>query len=102
MKKICGILPFLFDFLKQKLYNIIWSILHWHKGALNYAEKEVKRGIDDFERKLKDEINAGIKTYFNTATRQILTDNVVSMLMCNDTYKKLSDSMQTFLPKNEG
>ena len=68
----------------------------------SYAEREVKAAIDSHERKLRDQINAGIKTYFNEATRQVLTDNVVSMLMCNDTYKKLSDSMQTFLPKNEG
>ena len=64
----------------------------------SYAEKEVKTAIDAHERKLRDQINAGIKTYFNEATRQVLTENVVSMLMCNDTYKKLSDSMQTFLP----
>lgn len=63
-----------------------------------YAEQEAKRAIDKFNKTLRDEINAGIKNYFNQATRQILTENVVSMLMCNDTYKKLEASMQTFLP----
>ena len=67
----------------------------------SYAEREAKTAIDGFERKLRDQINAGIKTYFNEATRQVLTENVVSMLMCNDTYKKLSDSMQTFLPSGK-
>lgn len=67
----------------------------------SYAEKEVKSAIDLHERKLRDQINAGIKTYFNEATRQVLTENVVSMLMCNETYKKLSDSMQTFLPSGK-
>lgn len=67
----------------------------------SYAEAEVKKAINAFERKLKDEINAGIKTYFNEATRQILTENVVSMLMCNDTYQKLSNSMQKFLPTGD-
>lgn len=61
--------------------------------------KSVESEINTYDRKLRDEINARIKTYFDTATRQILTENVVSMLMCNDTYKKLSDSMQTFLPQ---
>lgn len=65
-----------------------------------YAENEARSAIDSFSRKLKDEVNAGVKTYFNAATRQNLTENVVSMLMCNDTYKKLSDSMQKFLPEN--
>ena len=64
----------------------------------SYAEREAKSAIDAFERKLKDELNSKIKTCFNEATRQTLTDNVVSMLMCNDTYKRLSDSMQSFLP----
>lgn len=63
------------------------------------VSESVKSAINTYERQLRDEINAGIKTYFDTATRQILTENVVSMLMCNDTYKKLSDSMQTFLPQ---
>ncbi len=66
-----------------------------------YAENAARKAIDDFTRKLKDEINASVKTYFNQATRQILTENVVSMLMCNDTYQKLSNSMQKFLPTGE-
>ena len=67
----------------------------------NYAVNEAKKAIDTYERKLRDEINAGIKTYFDTATRQILTENVVSMLMTNDTYQKLSNSMKTFLPNGK-
>jgi hypothetical protein len=67
----------------------------------SYAEREVKSAIDKYERKLRDEINAGIKTYFDEATRRILTENVVSMLMCNDTYQKLSNSMQKFLPESK-
>ena len=67
----------------------------------NYAENAARNAIDKFDRQLRDEINAGIKTYFNEATRQVLTENVVSMLMCNETYQKLSNSMQTFLPEKE-
>lgn len=63
-----------------------------------YAVSAAKDAIDSYDRKLRDEVNAGVKQYFNAATREVLTENVVSMLMCNDTYKKLSDSMQTFLP----
>lgn len=66
-----------------------------------YASNTAKSSIDKFNRQLRDEINAGIKTYFNEATRQVLTENVVSMLMCNETYQKLSNSMQTFLPEKE-
>jgi hypothetical protein len=66
-----------------------------------YAAREAKSAIDKYDRKLRDQINAGIKTYFNEATRQILTDNVVQMLMQNDTFQRLSNSMNTFLPTGE-
>lgn len=67
----------------------------------NYAESEARKAIDKFNEKLRSEINSGIKNYFNEATRQILTENVVSMLMSNETYQKLSNYMQTFLPEKE-
>lgn len=63
----------------------------------SYAQREVKSAIDRYDRDLRDDINKGIKTYFDAATREVLTQNVVSMLMSNDTYKKLSNSMNTFL-----
>ena len=66
----------------------------------SYAEDEVEKAIRNFGIKLKDEINSSIKDCFNDVTRQTLTDNVVQMLMCNDTYKRLSDSMNNFLPQN--
>lgn len=67
----------------------------------NLATSEAKRAIDTYSRKLRDEINAGIQQNFNAATRATLTDNIVNMLMANDTYKKLSDSMKTFLPQGD-
>ena len=65
----------------------------------SYAQKETKNAIDIYNSTLRNEINVGIKTYFDAATREVLTQNVVSMLMCNDTYKKLSESMKSFLPE---
>ena len=63
-----------------------------------YATREVENAINVFERKLKDEINAKIKTTFNEITRQTLTDSVVQMLMCNDTYSRLAENMNKFIP----
>lgn len=65
----------------------------------SYAEREAKSAIDKYDKSLRDEINRGIKTYFDSATRDILTENVVTMLMCNDTYRKMSDGLKTFLPE---
>lgn len=53
--------------------------------------------ISDRLNNLKYDINAGIKNKFDEETRKTLSDNVVSMLMAGDTYKKLSDSMGRLL-----
>ncbi len=65
----------------------------------NMAHEMSRGAIDTFARKMKDEINAGINAYFNNATREVLTDNVVSMLMNNETYQRMAQSMKHFLPE---
>jgi len=71
-------------------------------GKIKYtAECEAAIQIDKFTKGLQKEINQNIKTYFDESTRQTLTENVVSMLMCSDTYKKLSDGMGRLLPQGE-
>lgn len=65
------------------------------------AESEAVIQVDKFTKGLQKEINQSIKTYFDEATRQTLTENVVSMLMCSDTYRKLSDGMGRLLPENK-
>lgn len=59
----------------------------------NYCQ----RTIDDNVERLKVAVNTGIKTQFDETTRKALSDNVVSMLMAGDTYKRLSDSMERIL-----
>lgn len=73
----------------------------FNDGVKNVAAAEVTKQVDVFVRKTRDQINAGIKQYFNEATRQILTENVVTMLMQNETYQRLSNSMNTFLPEGK-
>lgn len=53
--------------------------------------------VESFTRGLRYDIDKGLKQCFDAATRQVLTDNVVSMLMQNDTYQKLSNSMGNLL-----
>lgn len=64
----------------------------------SYAKKTTENAIDKYDKELRDEINQGVKSYFDTATKEVLTQNVVSMLMDNDTYRRLSNSMNYFLP----
>ncbi len=71
-------------------------------GSTSTLREEVSRAarneIEKFSKKLRDDINSQIKQVFSDTTRQALTDSVVNMLMCNDTYRKLSDSMEKLLP----
>lgn len=73
----------------------------FNDGVKNVAAAEITKQIDKFTRQTRDQINAGVKQYFNEATRQILTENVVTMLMQNDTYQRLSASMNHFLPEGK-
>lgn len=67
----------------------------------DYAKRETEKAINTYDKALRDDINKGIKNYFDAATREVLTQNIVSMLMDNDTYQKLSNSMNTFLPERK-
>lgn len=67
-------------------------------SIINQAKKAAEEAITAFTRKMRDDINAGIKKNFDSSVRQTLTDNVVSMLMSNETYSRLSSSMSRMLP----
>ena len=67
----------------------------------DYAQREAENAINKYNKALRDDINKGIRNYFDAATREVLTQNIVSMLMDNDTYQKLSNSMNTFLPERK-
>lgn len=67
-------------------------------SVINQAKKAAEEAITAFTRKMRDDINAGIKKNFDYSVRQALTDNVVSMLMSNETYSRLSSSMSRMLP----
>lgn len=59
----------------------------------NYCKNTIEKEVNN----IKDAVNRGIKTQFDETTRKALSDNVVSMLMAGDTYKRLSDSMERML-----
>jgi citrate lyase gamma subunit len=58
---------------------------------------DIKTQIEKFSTSVKKDINSSISQLFTAATKATLTDNVVQMLMDNDTYKKLSNSMQNLI-----
>lgn len=66
-----------------------------------YSQRSIEEAINQYSIELKKEVNKSISTYFDAATREVLTNNVVNMLMSNETYQKLSNSMKTFLPETQ-
>jgi len=71
-----------------------FDIEHMRTTILQTVQKEVEKKADI----LKRQVNSGIKQTFDDVMAKTLTDNVVSMLMCSDTYQKLNDSMKRLIP----
>lgn len=84
------------DYLNECTAKVVESQLSAKKiseTVIDYC----KGTIDRFARDIKDDVNYKIKNAFDNATKQALSENVVTMLMASDTYKKLSDSMGRIL-----
>lgn len=84
------------DYLSECTAKVVESQLSAKKiseTVIDYC----KGSIDRFARDIKDDVNYKIKNTFDNATKQALSENVVTMLMAGDTYKKLSDSMGRIL-----
>jgi hypothetical protein len=60
-------------------------------------QSEVESKISKFTSSVKSDINANIRSLFDDATKSALTENVVKMLMDNETYRRLQGSMQNLL-----
>ncbi len=71
-----------------------FDIEHMRTTILQTVQKEVEKKADI----LKRQVNSGIKQTFDDVMAKTLTDSVVSMLMCSDTYQKLNDSMKRLIP----
>lgn len=84
------------DYLSECTAKVVESQLSAKKiseTVIDYC----KGTIDRFARDVKDDVNYKIKNTFDNATKQALSENVVTMLMSGETYQKLSDSMGRIL-----
>lgn len=87
------------QYLSEIIGESLEKNLDNNQSIKNEIDDFVRFKVQNFSEKLKAEINTGLKTTFDNATRQVLADNVVQMLMCSDTYKQLSNSMENLLSK---
>ena len=58
-------------------------------GITNEMQKYIDSQIDD----IRKQINGNIKDIFNKSTKTLLADNVLQVLMSNDTYKKIQNNI---------
>lgn len=84
------------EYLAECTAKVIDEKLNPEKVA-DIVRNYCQRTIDDNVASIKVAVNTGIKTQFDETMRKALSDNVVSMLMAGDTYKRLSDSMERIL-----
>lgn len=60
-------------------------------------QKDIDREIDS----IRKDINSRIKDMFDTSTRQMLSDNVLQVLMANETYQKIQSNIACIADKKE-
>ena len=60
---------------------------------------EVQKHVDAQMKATRDEINRKVKEIFDDSTRKMLSENVMSILMANDTYRKIESNISCIASK---
>lgn len=63
-------------------------------GLISIISKDAEKRINNFSKNIRDEVDGKIINCFNEAMRQNLTDNIVKLLMSNETYQTLSNNIK--------
>lgn len=62
----------------------------------------IQKGIDKEIDSIRKDINARIKDMFDSSTRQMLSDNILQVLMANETYQKIQSNVACIADRKEG
>lgn len=75
------------------------SIQQYINSKIDFSaiQKDVDREID----RMRKDINSRIKDIFDSSTRQMLSDNVLQVLMANETYQKIQSNIACIADKKE-
>lgn len=75
------------------------SIEEYINGKINFSaiQKDIDREINS----IRKDINSRIKDMFDSSTRQMLSDNVLQVLMANETYQKIQSNIACIADKKE-
>lgn len=69
------------------------------EGIARIVNDRADRQIREFTEGVKDRINRKLKEQFNDAMKEQLSMNIIQLLLANDTYQKLQQSMTNLLPE---
>lgn len=75
------------------------SIQQYINSKINFSaiQKDIDREID----RTRKDINSRITDIFDSSTRQMLSDNVLQVLMANETYQKIQSNIACIADKKE-
>ncbi len=75
------------------------SIKDYIDGEINFSK--IKKDIDSEVDSIRKDINRRIEKIFDSSTRQMLSDNVLKVLMANETYQKIQSNIACIADKKE-
>lgn len=75
------------------------SIKDYIDGEINFSK--IKKEIDAEVDSIRKDINRRIEKIFDSSTRQMLSDNVLKVLMANETYQKIQSNIACIADKKE-
>lgn len=75
------------------------SIKNYIDGEINFSkiQKDIDREVDS----IRKDINRRIGKIFDSSTKQMLSDNVLKVLMANETYQKIQSNIACIADKKE-
>ena len=75
------------------------SIQEYIDKKINFSaiQKDIDREVDG----IRKDINRKIEDIFNSSTKQMLSDNVLKVLMANETYQKIQNNIACIADKKE-
>ena len=89
------------EYLSETIQKNLESNFDKEKLSKNISDS-IKSYADRFASSTKDDINRKVKDIFDSAMKQNLTESIVTLLMDNETYKRLSGSMQNLIGTANG
>lgn len=88
------------DYLSEIVSNKLENALG-NEGISKIVNDRADRKIREFTEGVKDRINRKLADQFDASMREQLSQNIIQLLLANDTYQKLQQSMTSLLPEGK-